>query len=139
MKWHLIITICLLKTWLRQSLMSKVHADCVEKTVGDTILFLHNSNENLAVFLIGRNWIHKTYTNKVEGWKWNFTVRLLWCGNIPLHFKWEVFFFLFFLGDGIETYFLIWTKPVFVFGSCIICECIKRREKTMHSNFKIGS
>lgn len=34
--------------------MSKVHADCVKKIVGDTIIFLYNSNENLAVFLIGR-------------------------------------------------------------------------------------
>lgn len=35
--------------------MSKVHADCVKKIVGDTIIFLYNSNENLAVFLIGGN------------------------------------------------------------------------------------
>lgn len=93
--------------------MSKVHADCVEEIVGDTILFLYNSNENLAVFLIGRNWIHKTYNNKVEGWKWNFTVRLLWCGNIPLHFKWEVFFFFGWWNRNIlfnlnQTSFCVW-------------------------------
>lgn len=38
--------------------MSKVHADCVKKIVGDTIIFLYNSNENLAVFLIGRKSTH---------------------------------------------------------------------------------
>lgn len=86
--------------------MSKVHADCVEKTVGDTILFLHNSNENLAVFLIGRNWIYTltlmTYANKVEGWKWIYYLDTF---HYTLNEK-------LFLGDGIETYILIWTKPL---------------------------